>query len=115
MYWYPALTDPERSCRTRSGSVYCDAPDSALVFIGETLSTLTTMTANGNGGLPSRVGGNVKLEDFAVSFPAQVEEEFAAAYGADHWEKIKRALAKPYVRRQTKRFRSRFLIFIVIA
>ncbi|KAF1326972.1 Methyltransferase nsun6, partial [Globisporangium splendens] len=38
---------------------------------------------------------NVHLDDFAVSFPAQVEDEFAAAYGAAHWEKIKHALATP--------------------
>lgn len=46
--------------------------------------------------------GATSLDDFAVTFPAQVEDEFSAAYGAAHWEQIKRALAKPYVARHPR-------------
>lgn len=35
------------------------------------------------------------LDAFAVTFPAPVEEEFSVAYGSEHWESIKHALAKP--------------------
>ncbi|GLE09253.1 hypothetical protein PINS_up020862 [Pythium insidiosum] len=37
------------------------------------------------------------FDAFEVSFPDAVEKEFAAAYGDNHWRKIKHALATPYV------------------
>ncbi|CAK4083038.1 unnamed protein product [Aphanomyces euteiches] len=38
---------------------------------------------------------DVKLDDFVLSFPPDVEAFFADAYGQDHWNKIKAALARP--------------------
>ncbi|RLN94030.1 hypothetical protein BBJ28_00025588 [Nothophytophthora sp. Chile5] len=37
----------------------------------------------------------ISLDAFAVSFPAEVEQELGAAYGEPHWTNIKRALATP--------------------
>ena len=36
-------------------------------------------------------------EGFAAAFPDQNEQEFASAYGKEHWDQIKHALAVPYV------------------
>lgn len=37
------------------------------------------------------------FDAFRVAFPDKVEQEFRAAYGAEHWEEMKHALATPYV------------------
>ena len=42
---------------------------------------------------------DIKLDDFVLAFPPDVEAFFADAYGQEHWSKIKVALARPYVAR----------------
>ncbi|OQR99521.1 hypothetical protein THRCLA_06487 [Thraustotheca clavata] len=37
----------------------------------------------------------VTLDDFELKFPANVDECFNAAYGVEHWSRIKKALARP--------------------
>jgi hypothetical protein len=37
------------------------------------------------------------FDAFRVAFPEAVERAFRSAYGAEHWEDMKHALATPYV------------------